>query len=229
MDSGFASSMRPGMTNWWCSEAGNKAGTAPDLAPDGQISGHAVQPCCEKYSASLSGRSIFRTPAIPSHTEGRFAIVTNVGHGMRWTRQRRRAIVVAGRGPTRERLQARRRTMLLRTAKSCGPDASTPASSFAEAKSARPGADQPYSQDDGDKKARSPGRSRRKPLKPLRGECRVAPVNLWWLPRVLFTFCTRDCGCSAHPAFPAPSIFSRVVVGKARAFFTRRDREGVCV
>src|SRR5205814_8488668 len=32
---------------------------------------------------------------------------------------------------------------------------------------------------DGDKKARSPGKSRRKPLKPLRGECRAAPVNLW--------------------------------------------------
>src|SRR5204863_9772420 len=29
---------------------------------------------------------------------------------------------------------------------------------------------------DGDKKARSPGRVRRKPLKPLRGECRVNPV-----------------------------------------------------
>src|SRR5438874_9322939 len=32
---------------------------------------------------------------------------------------------------------------------------------------------------DGDNKARSPGRVRRKPLKPLRGECRAAPVNLW--------------------------------------------------
>jgi hypothetical protein len=32
------------------------------------------------------------------------------------------------------------------------------------------------SADDGDKKARSPGRSRRKPLKPLRRECRVIPV-----------------------------------------------------
>jgi hypothetical protein len=29
---------------------------------------------------------------------------------------------------------------------------------------------------DGDKQARSPGRARRKPLKPLRGECRVFPV-----------------------------------------------------
>jgi hypothetical protein len=32
---------------------------------------------------------------------------------------------------------------------------------------------------DGDKKARSPGRARRKPLKPLRREGRVTPVNLW--------------------------------------------------
>ena len=31
---------------------------------------------------------------------------------------------------------------------------------------------------DGDKKARSPGRARRKPLKPLRRECRVTPVDL---------------------------------------------------
>jgi hypothetical protein len=33
--------------------------------------------------------------------------------------------------------------MLLRTAKSCGPDAPTLASSFVEGKSARPGADKP--------------------------------------------------------------------------------------
>jgi hypothetical protein len=33
--------------------------------------------------------------------------------------------------------------------------------------------------DDGDKKARSPGRVRRKPLKPSRGECRVTPVRPW--------------------------------------------------
>src|SRR5260370_40033007 len=32
------------------------------------------------------------------------------------------------------------------------------------------------SADDGGKRARSPGRARRKPLKPLRGECRVKPV-----------------------------------------------------
>jgi len=52
---------------------------------------------------------------------------------------------------------------LTRTAKSCGPDASTPASSLWSNNSAS----------DGDKKARSPGRVRRKPLKPLRREGRV--------------------------------------------------------
>jgi hypothetical protein len=35
------------------------------------------------------------------------------------------------------------------------------------------------STDDGGKKARSPGRARRKLLKPLRREGRVFPVNLW--------------------------------------------------
>src|SRR6202140_5272462 len=50
------------------------------------------------------------------------------------------------------------RAFCLRTEKSCGPDASTLVSSLREAIFAS----------DGDKKARSPGRARRKPLKPLR-------------------------------------------------------------
>ena len=40
--------------------------------------------------------------------------------------------------------------------------------------------------DDGGKRARSPGRARRTPLKPLRRECRMFPVNLWLLTPVLF-------------------------------------------
>src|SRR6266849_2749019 len=58
--------------------------------------------------------------------------------------------------------------MLKRTAKSCGPDASTPASSFAEASRPNRVFDKTISGSDGDKQARSPGRARRKPLKPLR-------------------------------------------------------------
>src|SRR5713226_2336383 len=58
--------------------------------------------------------------------------------------------------------------MLKRTAKSCGPDASTPASSFAEASRPDRALDKTISRNDGDKRARSPGRARNKPLKPLR-------------------------------------------------------------
>jgi hypothetical protein len=33
----------------------------------------------------------------------------------------------------------------------------------------------------------------------------VPPLNLYARVRFLYPFCTRDRGCSAHPAFPAPS------------------------
>jgi hypothetical protein len=52
--------------------------------------------------------------AVSCPQEGRFAVVTDVGCGMRWT------------------WRCRRRTALTRTAKSCGPDASTLASSRRE-------------------------------------------------------------------------------------------------
>ena len=59
------------------------------------------------------------------------------------------------------------------------------------------------------RRIRSPGRARNKPLKPLRaGECRVdsgEPVVTTLV--CFFNFRTRGCGCSGHPAFPAPSVF----------------------
>ena len=52
------------------------------LLPDGQISGRArellVQPHLQKYSGFPKTQITLITLAIPSHTEGRFAIVTNV-------------------------------------------------------------------------------------------------------------------------------------------------------
>src|ERR1700688_2066997 len=57
--------------------------------------------------------------------------------------------------------------MLQRTAKSCGPDAPMLASSL-RSRVGPTGLRQDISADDGGKKARSPGRARRKPLKPLR-------------------------------------------------------------
>ena len=39
-------------------------------------------------------------------------------------------------------------------------------------------------------------------------ECRVTPVDLWWLHScATITLCARGCGCSGHPAFPTPSVF----------------------
>jgi hypothetical protein len=48
----------------------------------------AVQLRFQKYSASRFGQINFRSLAVPFSQEGRFAVVTNVGRGMRWTRER---------------------------------------------------------------------------------------------------------------------------------------------
>src|SRR3954447_21252717 len=66
--------------------------------------------------------------------------------------------------------------------------------------------------DDGDKKARSPGRARRKPLNPLRAgmpDASGEPVVTTLVCLLLFR--TRGCGCIERPAFPTPSSFGRNV------------------
>src|SRR5450631_6900 len=60
-------------------QADNKTGSS-DL-PDGRFVERGVQPCSQKYFASMVGRNISMSLAIPSHTEGRFAIVTDAGTG----------------------------------------------------------------------------------------------------------------------------------------------------
>src|ERR1700716_2001457 len=82
-------------------------------------------------------------PSPSRPTEGRIAIVTDAGWDAvdatafcaRRDRRANRKIC--------ERSTARGREMLLRTAKSCGPDAPTLASSLVEGESAQPGADKP--------------------------------------------------------------------------------------
>jgi len=84
-----------------------------------------------------------------------------------------------------------------RTAKSCGPDASTLAFKFLRSKLLR---------DDGDKRARSPGRARRKPLAPSRAGMPGDPgATVVTNARVYYHY-TRGCGCIEHPAFPTPSL-----------------------
>jgi hypothetical protein len=96
------------------------AGTPPGV-PDGQISDPPVQPFSQKDSGVLFTQITSISIAIPSSLKGRIAIVTDVGRGMRWTRQCQAGEVRA------------RRMALSRTAKSCGPDAPTLASSSREA------------------------------------------------------------------------------------------------
>src|SRR5450432_4693414 len=95
--------------------------------------------------------------------------------------------------------------MLLRTAKSCGPDAPTLASSSRRLSRPYRARTKPYPLTT---VAKEPGHrgARSKPLKPLRagmpGDSGVLVVT-----RVRFTNakCTRGRGCSGHPAFPTPS------------------------
>ena len=49
--------------------------------PAGQISELHVQPLSQKYSGSLLTQITCTSLAIPAHTEGRFAIVTDVRLG----------------------------------------------------------------------------------------------------------------------------------------------------
>ena len=100
--------------------------------------------------------------------------------------------------------------MLLRTAKSCGPDAPTLASSLRRHVGPT-GLRQPISANDGGKQARSPGRARRKPLKPLRAGMPGDPGGPVATTRVHYQLRTRGYGCSGHPAFPTPSMGREIV------------------
>ena len=61
------------------------------------------------------------------------------------------------------------------------------------------------STNDGDNKARSPRRARRKPLKPLRREGRSRSGEPVVTNLRVFYSCTQGCGRIGRPVFPAPS------------------------
>jgi hypothetical protein len=126
--------------------------------------------------------SVFTPPKSPLElrasrpTEGRIAIVTDAG----WDAVDAAAFCARSdrRAGSYEPVSDHRvcgREMLQRTAKSCGPDAPTLASSSRSCVGPT-GLRQNLSADDGGKQARSPGRARRKPLKPLRAGMSGVPV-----------------------------------------------------
>ena len=61
----------------------------PADLPDGLSGDMPVQPHLQKYFASRFTQIKSISPAVPLPEEGRFAIVTDVGCGMRWTRAAR--------------------------------------------------------------------------------------------------------------------------------------------
>jgi hypothetical protein len=136
----------------------------------------AVQSCLQKYFASPVGQIISTNSRHPTPPEGRIAIVTDAGCGCGGRGSVLRATGLQG-GSMRpvSGHQASGREMLQRTAKSCGPDAPTLASSSRSCVGPT-GLRQNISAGDGGKRARSPGRARHKLLKPLRAGMPGVPV-----------------------------------------------------
>jgi hypothetical protein len=186
--------------------------------PDGQKNLRTrkpVQPCLQKESASRETQIRFKNIAIPFRERG-------VGHrherwdGMRWTRQRRarKCGRRAGFEPVSEQRRAdERRCFCLhqcfvrrahtpkplgedgsRTVKPCGPGTRCwcqVGGGVASPTGFRRAVNSPTTVT---KRNSSPGRARSKPLKPLRRECRLIPVNLWRRPCAFF--CARAAGAS---------------------------------
>ena len=94
-------------SQWWVSLRSTHPTSSfrgPPILPDGQISEWSVQPrfqniqpCLKKYIACAVGQITNINSAVSCPQRGALANVTNVGHGMRWTRQRQVCMAIAGR------------------------------------------------------------------------------------------------------------------------------------
>src|SRR5450631_1359800 len=101
----------------------------------------AVESHSKKFFRSAPTQITSITTAVSSHTRG-VSRSSRTRDEMRWTRQRWASEAQGGLLSVSGWRHARRRRSL-RTVKSCGPDASTLASSLAEARSAQPGRTKP--------------------------------------------------------------------------------------
>jgi hypothetical protein len=136
---------------------------APDL-PDRQVLRNRVKRLTKKYFAFSETQIRCMFPAVPPPPEGRIAIVTDVGSGMRWTRWHCRT------------------SNATRTAKPCGPDLPTLRSSSVRRFTGRRWLSKP-----GHRGERGISRN------PSRRECRLIRLNLWSLPPAFFV-CRRAMG-----------------------------------
>ena len=80
---------------------------------------------------------------------------------------------------------------------------------------------------DGGKRNSSPGRARHKPSNHCAGNAGVLRLYLYARVRTSLCHCTRDRGCSKHPAFPAPSRFRGKGISANLGRKSRRENANV--
>src|SRR6202011_3831665 len=158
-----------------------------------------VKPRNQKYSAYHVGQISALAPRVSPDERGGSRSSRTRG-GMRWTRRRRMTNAVVADGEA---------------VWSWRPDAGV---KFSRKK---------LLGGDGAKKARSPGRARNKPVNHRAGKAGLPPLNLYARVRFFVHFCTRDRGCSAHPAFPAPSCSFRGRQSTQNSGASRRENADV--
>jgi hypothetical protein len=113
--------------------------------------------------------------------------------------------------------------MLLRTAKSCGPDAPTLASSSRMLCRPYRARTQRWFADDGGKKARSPGSAKETVKTIACGNAGRFRCTRCYSCAFYYHNCTRGRGCNGHPAFPTPSLGRKINANLGR--IAPRDRE----
>jgi hypothetical protein len=143
-----------------------------------------VVPICRRALLLSHPPNQWLPSRIPHSLEGRFAVVTDVGSGMRWTRELRKT-----------------NASVTRTEKSCGPGAPMQAPRSLVSMSPTT---------DGGNQAWSPGRARRTPLKPSRRECRDASAGPV-VTAACFFCCRRAMGVASTRHSLRPLLEERAV------------------
>ena len=182
------------------------------ICPSGGLLKGVSIPLCKNISLHPSGKSSLQARAIPSHQRG-VSRSSRTRGGMRWTRQRLARKGIAGqveRFVSDQQHADERR--LQRTAKSCGPDAPTLASSLRMLC-------RPYRASD-----TTSVRKRRWQKSPVTEESTKETVKTiacgnagqfrctrCYSCAFYHYKCTRGRGCSGHPAFPTPSWGRKII------------------
>ena len=186
-----------------------------------QLQGDSTCPASPRKIFRFRRRANHLYPLAPSRpTRGAYRDRHGRWCGMRWTQQRRARKQSQG-GFSRERSARARRTALLRTAKPCGPGTRCWCQADGDAPT-QPGAGaviNPSATVTRRIRRRGEHGISRKTIAQGTPECSVCTCML--VCAFPCASCTRDRGCSVHPAFPAPSDFEGEIC-KPRAYRAAR-------